>query len=101
LWGTVDSPPGYNLLTTSAGETITGAAVLAVVGGAGSATNAWLRITGLAPFTWIAATDSNGNPSAFEFLPAVAANVPEPASLALLGGALIGFAVVSGRRRSA
>jgi hypothetical protein len=101
LWGTIDGSAGYNMITTSAGETITGADVLPVAGGSSGVTNAWLEIARLLPFTWIAATDSSGNPSAFEFLPSVTASVPEPASIALLGAALLGFGAIAGRRYSA
>jgi hypothetical protein len=102
LWGTVDGAAGYNLLRTSAGETITGAQVLTALGNPPSGgTNAWLEITGFLPFTWIAATDSTPNPSAFEFLPGVAAAVPEPASLTLIASALAGLGLLRLRRRSA
>jgi hypothetical protein len=102
LWGTVDGPAGYNLITTSAGEMIIGAQVLAALGNPLSgSTNTWLEITGLTPFTWIAVTDSSSNPSAFEFLPAVTVNVPEPASLTLIGSALFGFGLLRRQRRAA
>ncbi|HEY1300599.1 MAG TPA: PEP-CTERM sorting domain-containing protein [Stellaceae bacterium] len=104
LWGTVDldqAASGHYNLVTAAGQQITGNDILAVAGGPSGSQNLWVAITGLAPFTSFVAEDDAPNPSAFEFMPAVAVNVPEPASLAIVGAALAAAGLIRRRRKSA
>lgn len=95
-WG---SPDNYNTLTLSNGNSITGAAVLALTG-TGSGDNAgsrWIWITDTNAFTGFTASSTR---AAFEF---DVAAVPEASTWALLGLGFGGlaFAGYRGRRRSA
>lgn len=85
LWGTVDGGDTRNLITTSAGQTITGGQVLAMCGASCSdgQTEVWLTISGLRSFNSLVFSDANAN--AFEFNVAA---VPEPATWAMM---IIGF----------
>jgi len=103
LWGSIDSTASANIVTfkNSAGTTvatINGSQVfndLSGAGGASGSSNVALRLSNIPAFTTIVFPDSYS--PAFE----LALGVPEPASLALFGVAVLGIGFVRHRRRAA
>jgi hypothetical protein len=100
LWGTVDTPTGYNVITNGS-QSITGAEIASAGGSLTSgATNTAVELSGLNSFTSISFQDTIANNPAFEFLVGEPSAVPEPSTWAMmiLGFAGIGF--MAYRRKS-
>jgi hypothetical protein len=91
LWGTVDVASGWNLVTTSAGDTITGATINSLLGNPPSGTiNAAVEIAGLNPFTSVT---FSANQLAFEF---DIGDPPAAAPAPIIGSGLPGLIFASG-----
>jgi hypothetical protein len=95
IWGTVDNDDTRNIFM-SGGNSVSGATALAACGGIANTSNCIINISGLGNWTTFTASDSGA--AAFEFVPP--AQIPEPASMAILGAALAGFGVLRRRRKT-
>ncbi len=97
LWGTVDVASGYNLVTTSAGQTIDGATIDSLMSSpASGAVDAAVEITGLNPFLSVTFQDTTGNNPAFEF---DIGQTPIPGALPLFATGLSAFGLFGWRRK--
>jgi hypothetical protein len=106
LWGTVDSSDTRNLITTSAGQTITGSQVLTLCGASCSdgQTEVWLTITGLSPFGSLVFSDASANAFEFNVSPANlnrVGPVPESSTWAMMILGFLGVGFVAYRRKNA
>lgn len=98
LIGTIDSYNSLSFTGTSGTQTYSGSDIVNALGGsANGSTTRNVLFTGLNAFTTVTASDTTF--SAFEFVPAVTAAVPEPAAWGMM---ILGFGLVGGvmRRRS-
>jgi hypothetical protein len=97
LWGTVDVASGWNLVTTSAGDTITGATINSLLGNPASGTvNAAVEIAGLNPFTSVT---FSANSPAFEFDIDPPTSTPLPGALPLFATGLGALGLLGWRRK--
>jgi hypothetical protein len=104
LWGTVDSSDTRNLITTSAGQTITGNQILEMCGAScnDGQTEVWLTISSLTPFTSLVFSDANANAFEFNVAPVQfqTGGVPEPSSWAMMILGFMGVGFLAYRRKN-
>jgi hypothetical protein len=108
LWGTVDVPSNWNLLVTSAGDTISGAVINSLLGNPPTGTvNSAVEITGLSPFLAVTFSDNTAHNPAFEFdigapvttIGGSGGATPLPAALPLFATGIGGLGLLGWRRK--